>query len=145
MRFFEGKDGLEKIYEDILRTRQPVDIVRTPADEGYFGQVLYRYLDRRAELGIPSRLLAPALPGPMRWAAANDARLKRIVTWMPPAAYTAPVEVSVYGSKVAFISFGDEAVGTIVESPQIAEAMRQLYALAQIGARTLRKEADERD
>ena len=143
VRFFEGSDGLEKVYEDILRTGQPVDVVRTPADQEYFGDVdrpdsmLKRYLDRRAAIGITSHMLAPALPGPMAWAKRNDARLKRTVTWMPKSAYTAPVEISIYGSKVSFISFGDEAIGTIIESPQIANAMRQLYALAQEGARML--------
>jgi predicted transcriptional regulator len=140
VRFFEGDDGLEKLYEDILRTRATVDIVRTTADQDYFGDALdknstlRRYLDQRAALDIRSQLLAPALPGPMEWAAANDERLKRKVTWHPPKAYTAPVEINVYGNKVSFISFGDEAIGTIIESPQIAEGMRQLYALAQIGA-----------
>jgi LmbE family N-acetylglucosaminyl deacetylase/predicted transcriptional regulator len=143
VRFFEGGDGLEKLYEDILRTREEVDVVRTTADQEYFGDgrdpetMLGRYLNQRSKLGIRSQLLAPALPGPMEWAKANDVRLKRKVTWHPPKAYTAPVEVNVYGKKVSFISFGDETVGTIIESPQIAEAMRELYALAQVGAETL--------
>jgi HTH-type transcriptional regulator, sugar sensing transcriptional regulator len=141
VRFFEGADGLEKLYEDVLRTRQPVDVVRTVADQLYFGNAdeagttLRKYLDKRAELGITSQLLAPAFPGPMAWAKDNDARLKRKVTWHAPNMYTAPVEINVYGNKVSFISFGDEAVGTIIESPQIAQAMRQLYAMAQAGAK----------
>jgi predicted transcriptional regulator len=143
VRFFEGHDGLEKLYEDILRTREEVDIVRTTADQGYFGDaedntsVLAKYLNARAKLDIASQLLAPALPGPVEWAAFNDVRLKRKVTWFPPDQYTAPVEVNVYGNKVSFISFGDEAVGTIIESPQIAQAMRELYAMAQRGARAM--------
>lgn len=146
VRFFEGGDGLEKLYEDILRTRATVDIVRTTADEEYFGDgrdgstVLGKYLNARAQLGIESKLLAPALPGPMSWAKENDERLKRVVTWFPPDEYTVPVEVNVYGNKVSFISFGDETVGTIIESPQIAQAMRELYAMAQKGANALMKE-----
>lgn len=143
VRFFEGGDGLEKLYEDILRTRAEVDVVRTTADQEHFGNVeelgsvLRKYLDQRAKLDIRSQLLAPALPGPMAWAADNDERLKRTVTWHPPKAYSAPVEINVYGNKVSFISFGNETVGTIIESPQIAEAMRELYAMAQEGARAL--------
>jgi len=143
VKFFEGDDGLEKLYEDILRTRATVDIVRTTADEDNFGDgrdsssILGKYLNSRAKLDITSQLLAPALPGPINWASENDERLKRKVTWFPPAAYSAPVEINVYGNKVSFISFGDEAIGTIIESPQIAQAMRELYAMAQIGAETL--------
>lgn len=143
VRFFEGSDGLEKLYEDILRTRATVDIVRTTADQDNFGDagnaasILGKYLDTRAKLDITSQLLAPALPGPMNWAKENDERLKRTVTWFPPAAYTAPVEINVYGNKVSFISFGDEAIGTIIESPQVAQAMRELYVMAQRGAKAM--------
>ncbi|MBW4061233.1 hypothetical protein HJC99_01535 [Candidatus Saccharibacteria bacterium] len=148
VRFFEGGDGLEKLYEDILRTRAEVDIVRTPADELYFGDgrdgntILGKYLNARAALGIESQLLAPVLPGPMVWAKSNDERLKRVVTWYPPKAYESPVEVNIYGNKVSLISFGDETIGTIIESPQIAAAMRELYAMAQVGARALMAAAE---
>ncbi len=146
VRFFEGSEGLEKLYEDILRTGLEVDVVRTTADQEHFGNadrpgtVLAKYLDQRAALNVHSRLLAPALPGAMTWAAANDDRLKRTVTWHPAQAYTAPVEINVYGNKVSFISFGDETIGTIIESPQIAQAMRELYAMAQAGASEMMKE-----
>lgn len=143
VRFFEGGDGLEKLYEDILRTREPVVTVQTPADETYFGSVtetnsvLRKYLDKRAALGITSEMLAPARPGSIEWSKHNDERLKRTVTRYPQTAYVAPVEINVYGNKVSLISYGDETIGTIIESPQIAQAMRELYAMAQIGAKTL--------
>lgn len=139
VRFFQGEDGLKKIYEDHLRTKAYVSVLRTAADDGYFGEVLYRYLDKRAELNIKSELMGPALPGAVQWAGENDTRLKRTVTWIPPKNYTAPVEISIYGQKVSYISFGEEAVGMIIDSPQIAEAMRQLFAIAKVGADELMK------
>lgn len=143
VRFFEGKQGLQEIYKDHLRTREKVLVLRTPADEE-FGEVLYNYMDKRAALNIPAELLGPALEGPMRWASQNDERLNRTTDWFPPQYYTAPVEICIYGNKVSMISFGDEAVGTIIESPQIAEAMRQLYAMAKVGARHLYAEASNK-
>ncbi len=145
VRFYEGEDGLEKIYEDHLRSGQPVHVLRTPADESYFGATLYRYMDRRAALGISSELMSPAQPGAIAWARENDERLRRTTSWFPPRAYTAPVEISIYGPKVSFISFGKEAVGTIIESPQIAQAMQELYAMAKVGAgELLRREKGKR-
>ena len=38
---------------------------------------------------------------------------------------------------VSLISFGKEAIGTIIESPQIAEAFREIFAMAQVGAEVL--------
>ncbi len=137
VRFFEGEDGLEKIYEDHLRTHETVYFVRTPADEQYFGNILYKYMQQRAKMGIESHGLAPALPEAVDYARSNDGQLKREMTWFPPEAYTAPVEISAYGDKVSIVSFGEEAVGTIIESPQIAQAMRELFMMAQAGAKVM--------
>jgi hypothetical protein len=42
--------------------------------------------------------------------------------------------VAVYSSRVAITSFGEEAVAMLIESPQIADAMRQIFAMAKEGA-----------
>lgn len=137
VRFFEGKQGLQEIYKDHLRTREKVYVLQTPADRE-FGQILFNYLDKRAALGVESELMGPALPGPMEFSRQNDARLHRTSKWFPSDEYTAPVEISIYGKKVSMISFGEEAVGIIIESPQIAEAMRQLYMMAAKNATSLK-------
>lgn len=138
VRFYSGKEGLQEIYKDHLKTGGYVQVLRTTADEE-FGQVLYDYMNERAQLGIESEILGPALPGPVKWAKENNKRLKRVNHWVPPEYYNAPVEMSVYADRVSLISFGKEAVGVIIESQQIAESMRQLYKLAKIGGETLMK------
>ncbi len=141
VRYFQGKSGLTKIYEDHLRTRQDVYFVRTPADDPYFGDVLYKYMKQRAKLGIKAYGLSPYLPGFAKYAAENDAQLNRDMSWVPFESYKAPVEMSIYGNKVSLISFAEEAMGMIIESPQIAEAMRELFRLAAVGGETLRERA----
>lgn len=142
VRFYQGESGLSKIYEDHLRTGQFVHVIRTPADDENFGPLLYRYMNQRAELGIKSELLGPDLAGAVKFAAENDQRLRRITSWFPADAYQSPVEICMYGDKVSFISFGDEAVGMIIESPQIAQALREIFAMAKLGAAELMKRCD---
>jgi hypothetical protein len=137
VRFYQGKEGLTKIYEDHLRTGQDVYFVRTMADEDYFGDVLYEYMRKRAQKGIIAHGLAPRTAGTYEYAKKNDKELKRDMAWFPPAAYQAPVEISIYGDKASLISFGKEAIGTVIESPQIAEALRELFQMAKLGAKEL--------
>jgi sugar-specific transcriptional regulator TrmB len=139
VRFYEGKKGLQEIYKDHLRTREYVHVLRTPADIE-FGDVLFNYLDKRVALGVGSDMLSPEEESAVHYAKHNDQRLKRTTSWFPQQYYTAPVEISIYGKKVSMISFGEEAVGIIIESPQIADAMRQLYAMAKVGAQTLQQQ-----
>ena len=134
IQYFQGAEGLHKIYEDHLRTSEEVYFVRTPADEGHFGDILYKYMEQRAKAGIESHGLAPFSDRFYEWAEDNDERLKRDMAWFPADAYTAPVEIAIYGNKVSLISFGNEAVGTIIESPQIARALRELFGMAKVGA-----------
>jgi hypothetical protein len=137
VRFYQGKDGLTKIYEDHLRTGKDVYFVRTMADEEYFGDVLYQYMQKRAKSGIKAQGLAPYTQGTFEYAQENDKELNRDMAWFPPSAYKAPVEISIYGDKISLISFGEEAIGTIIESPQIAEALREIFQMAKIGANQL--------
>lgn len=140
VRFYQGREGLTKIYEDHLRTGQDVYFVRTIADEEYFGDVLYQYMQKRAKNNITAHGLAPYTTGTYEYAQKNDKVLKRDMAWFPPSAYKAPVEISIYGDKVSLISFGKEAIGTIIESPQIAQALRELFKMAKTGAAQLMAE-----
>ena len=47
-------------------------------------------------------------------------------TWLKPESYTAPVEVNIYGDKVALLAYGEDIMGVIIQNPPIAEAMRQM-------------------
>lgn len=140
VRYFRGKEGLRSMYEEHLKTGKDVYLLRTYADEPFFEDYLYEYLFQRAELGIKTYSLMPFDISSYSWNKKNKLKLNREVTWYPPAAYTAPVEISSFGNKVSIISFGNEAVGTILESPQIAQAIKQLIGLAQTGAQELMKQ-----
>lgn len=140
VKFYSGPDGLKEIYRDHVETAAPdLYLVRTYADEDQFQKGLYEYMDGRAAAGIRTHALMPLDRRSFRFAEANDERLNREITWYPPKAYTAPVEIAAYGNKVSLISFGDETVGTILESPQIAEGIKQLLEMAKAGADQLMK------
>jgi sugar-specific transcriptional regulator TrmB len=137
LQYLQGETVLRQVYEDHIKTGENVSLVRTYADEDFLGDELYDYLDNRAEQGIETDSLMPFDLRSFKFAQANDVRLKRKTSWYPRDAYTAPVEIAVYGDKVSIISFGDETVGTILESPQIAHALRDLFRMAKIGAASL--------
>ncbi|HEY6736620.1 MAG TPA: helix-turn-helix domain-containing protein [Candidatus Saccharimonadia bacterium] len=134
VRFYQGKAGLIQIYEDILRTRQPVSLLRTPAENAFLGlEFMKNYIAQRVKLGITVDALTPDMPQANRDPDVDQAQLFTR-TWYAPTAYQAPVEIDIYGNKVALISFGHEAIGMIIESPQVAQAMRQVFQMMKLGA-----------
>jgi len=136
VRFFQGKEGIEDIYKDQLHTGKTIRVIRSWKDRDFFGKGAYSIWRKRpAKHGIPTIMLSPDVPD-----ANNDPELdKKLLfsrTWMNKNDYTAPVEWDIYGDKVSIISFGEEAIGMIIESPQIADSMRQLFAIMDKGLRT---------
>jgi sugar-specific transcriptional regulator TrmB len=137
IRFFQGKQGIEDIYNDQIRTGKEIEFVRSTSDVKLYDYETMRKLRGKfAKMNIPRHSFSPDAPDiPTNWREVDPIRkLKR--TWMRTDDYTAPVEWGVYGNKVSIISFGEEAIGMIIESPQIAEAMRQILKLMDEGLRS---------
>lgn len=129
-RTLEGIDGVKEVYNDALRVKKDVYLLRTRADVALGGDFemdsfLRRYRDRLPILGIHTYALTPY----SKRAAKNqkigrDYAIHFHRTWMPSDAYEQPVAIHVYGDKVAFIAFGESMIATIITSPLIAESMR---------------------
>lgn len=137
IKYFQGKDEIKKIFIDMFETGESLRLLRSPADITYYDPEFFDALKaRRAHRGIKTIALTPDVPSAVH-DAEDDARNLILRTWLPERAYTAPVEWNISGDKVALISYGQEALGMVIESPQIAESFRQLFALARRGAERL--------
>ncbi len=129
IRFFTGKDGLLRMYEDQRRTGADIYFLRSDADFNALGEGLYDHLKRRAQLGIKTHGIEPDEPDNLKYSVDHDRELKRTMKFLPTGTYSSPVNIYTYGDKTALISYGEELIGTIIESSQIAAAMRQILAL----------------
>ena len=49
---------------------------------------------------------------------------------LPPDEYDSPVEIDIFGDNLAFINFSKNGMSTLIESPEIADAMRQVFLFA---------------
>ncbi|MCA9345994.1 hypothetical protein KC960_00710 [Candidatus Saccharibacteria bacterium] len=139
VRFFQGLEGIKDIYNDILRTNKDVYVVRSAHDQDLMSEVFFtEFKKKKADRGITTHMINPK-NDPAYWNKQTDKHHRTIRTQVHPELYTANVEICSYGDKVSIISFGEEAIGMIIDSPQIAEANRQLFHLAKLGAETASK------
>lgn len=129
IKFYEGAKGLEKIYEEILKEGKDFHLFRTAYESVYndkIAPIVENFIKRRVKKGIKVTAIVPSDvkdPG-------KDAGwlMKRFN--VDQRMYTAPVEIDIFGSKVAVLSFGEELIGMIFDSKQIAESLRQIFILA---------------
>ena len=147
IRFFEGVEGLRKMYDDKIDAgAKELYFIRTARAETYretFGTWFGHYLKRQTAAGIKAHALTvddeftnhdPAI----------DAARNVVRTWLRPQDYTAPVEVDAYGDRVAIFVFGKEFFGIIIESAPLAKSIREILILADRGAKTVKVTHDHK-
>lgn len=127
-----GNEGIKKVYSAILQDKNDLELLRSPHDSGYMSSQFYaEYQQNRADKGIKTKLIA--IDNPRSRAKQNPGydESKGIVqrTWIKESQYNAHVEWSVYGDKVSAITFGEQPIALTIYSKEIAESMRQIFAL----------------
>ncbi len=132
VRTLEGIDGIKTAYADTLKERKDIYLLRTIHDSKLNVDREYwsKYRKNRAELGINTYAITPVTELAKSHLENEDEQMLFHRTFLPNNSdYDAPVEIDVYGDKVALIAFGETEMATIINSPPIAEAMRQILQL----------------
>jgi len=136
IKFYEGTEGLKQVYEDTLTSTEPIRAYAN-VDDMHKGLPNYfpDYYRHRAEKGIKIRAIVPKTPiGSAR--GAFDAEEKRETAFVPAEEYYFSPEINIYDNKVMIASWL-EKLGVIIESAEIADAMKKIYELAWAEAKRL--------
>ncbi len=134
VRFYEGISGLKDVYEDTLTSHEQIRAYANVNEMhealiGYFP----KYYERRVGKGISIRTIIPDSPiGKNR--ASKDKEEMRESILVPAEKYNFSPEINIYDNKVMIASWR-ERLGIIIESAEIADAMKKIYELAWIGAK----------
>ncbi len=139
IRFYEGVEGMKQVYEDTLTATEPIVAYATYEDmhkalPGYFPA----YYRRRAEKGIFARGIVPETPLARERVRENKNEARELAL-VPADKYTFSPDIEIYDNKVVIASWR-EKLGIIIESGEIADAMKKIFELAWIAAKGMEKE-----
>lgn len=142
VRFYEGTDGLKQVYEDTLTSRETILAYANVEDmhatlKSYFP----RYYHRRAGKGIAIRTIMTETPMNIE-RASRDTEEARETALVPKEQYQFHPEINIYDNKVMIASWREE-LGIIIESAEIADAMKKIFELSWAEAKRL--DAKERE
>lgn len=130
-RTLTGREGLREVHRDVLNTGETMYLIRTPFDSKY-DDLISVFRKKRAAKGIKTIALTPATPHAKQYAVnGTDEKYLLERTMIPLDVYTSPVEIMIYGKKVALISYGEEEIVTLITSPLIAAAFREIFLMLQ--------------
>jgi len=128
--FFEGIEGMKKVYEDILETKRNV---RAFSGIGGVGEELLKWLHeyyepKRIKNQIFVRNIANEAPNLEKIMPAGELRENKII---PSKTYPIKLEIVIYGEKVGYTTVRKDSVpiALLVENKEIAESMKSIFEL----------------
>ncbi len=136
VRFYEGIEGLTQVYEDTLTSHETIRAFATVDDmHAALPNYFPKYYKRRASAGIEIRAIIPSTEiGKER--ALRDKEEARESALVPADKFYFSPEINVYDNKVMIASWR-EKLGIIIESSEVADAMKKIYELAWAEAKRL--------
>lgn len=143
VQFFEGHEGIKTVYEDTLTSKEDIRAYASIENmhktlPGYFPE----YYKRRAARNIKIRAILPDTPEARERVKHNkeEARETRLV---PSEKYAISPEINIYENKIVFMSLV-EKFALIIESLELADALKKSFELAWEGAKKLSQTENEK-
>jgi sugar-specific transcriptional regulator TrmB len=129
VRFFEGKDGLNKLYEDILFETQDIRLIRSPMDDDTLElkDLVASQIEKQVKKGIKTRVISPAKNMSLSHISQNDKNNSVTRCWVPWEQFNVPAQILIYGDKVGITSYKDNLFTTIIENKNIAETFKIFF------------------
>lgn len=137
---FYGQEGIKMIWDKVIATKAPYYFVRSRYDEIADRDALEDFKKARVNSGIESEDITPSEFTNNTNKDSQKWLLTR--TLLPPDEYDSPVEIDIFGDNVAFLNYAKDGMSTLIESPEIADAMRQFFLFAK---KYIRKATDQSD
>lgn len=129
VHFFEGTEGVKTVYENSLGSLETVRTYGSPVGiPGLSPNYFEDYYKRLAKKNIDVKILYPGN---------NDIQKS---SGKESGKYGLPPELSIYDNKVVFVS-GAEKFGMIIESKELAEALKKAFDLSWKEAKQLSKKS----
>jgi sugar-specific transcriptional regulator TrmB len=136
VRFFEGWEGVKKVYEDTLTAKSELlNFANSAVVRQYWPSYDDEYVAERVKRGIHLRGISPDDEAG-RHVHGEDKRKMREIRLVPVKDFDFTNEINIYDHKVAICSFdsglkGDaDMFGVIIESKEVAETQRQIFEMA---------------
>ena len=129
VRFYEGREGMEQVYEDTLTSHETI-LAYANVNEMHAAMPDYfpKYYKRRTNKGIHIRAIIPSNKEGVERVSKDKDEARESALVPDDKVYFSP-EINIYDNKIMIASW-KEKLGIIIESKEIYEAMKTIYELA---------------
>jgi sugar-specific transcriptional regulator TrmB len=127
VKFYEGKEGIIKIYEQLLQQGKNIDSFEDKGEmSAYIPEYSSEYPSRRVKKNIFNRVIAPA----DNQINQNDPKFMRETRFVPTAQFPFRMDIKISGGLVSLITFQkDDAVGILIENREVSDNFKILFEM----------------
>ncbi len=140
--FYEGKQGMEQVYEDTLTSHETI-LAYANVNEMHSALPDYfpKYYQRRTKKGIHIKAIIPSNKAGIERVSKDKDEARESALVPEDKIYFSP-EINIYDNKVMIASW-KEKLGIIIESKEISEAMKTIFGLSWAEAKRLEKNLNQ--
>ena len=132
IKFYEGHEGMLSVYYEILDLPVGSEVLGFATFEGIYKlfskKEIDSYIKKRAAKKIKQKLIVPTDEYAQNHTIENKKEFRETIM-VPKNKFSITSEINIYQNKVAIVSLGEEQVGVIIESKQMADTQRAIFNL----------------
>jgi len=130
VQFYEGKEGIKTIHEDIIKNKPEEVLVYGNTGKHYEVMEWYfpRYIRERVKNKIKARVINERSKLTEEMIKKTEKEELRKTRFFPKG-ISFPTIKYIYGNKVAMLSFDKDVVGIVIDNKNLAEGERQAFEL----------------
>lgn len=138
--YYEGVDGLLSIYEDMINTKEPYEMLAFSKASDLIPifpeKFLANYVQKKIEIGITTRTLVPDTEENRKYFEVytknNPGNLYPRMKYVAPGEFSFKGEITIYGdSKISITDFNENRLtGVVIEDPALNKMMRAIFELS---------------
>lgn len=129
VRFYEGKNGLIAVRDEILKSKEKKAYSLYNADkiqEVFTEEERKSFSVKRLSKGVFSNSLYTSSKGPIF---VDNKLNKTDFTYIPNDIYNSPIDITVFDYKVVITSLKEPLLSVLIESQDIADSFKQMFDL----------------
>jgi sugar-specific transcriptional regulator TrmB len=133
VRYFEGVEGVRKVYQDTLTADgELLNFANSAVVRDFWKEYDKEYVNKRIKKGIFLKGIAPD-DAMGRKVHGKDNKSLREIRLVNAKEFPIHNEINIYDNKVAIVSFAEDEAdlfGVIIESKEVAETQKQVFEMA---------------
>jgi len=128
VQFFEGIEGIQKVYEDLLAEKNDILLIQSPfdADLPELKSIILKQIEKQVANNIHTRVITPLIEITKDWIHKDEENLvTRCI--VPEKTFEIPAQIIIYGNKIGISSIKKPFITTIIEDANICDSFKIIF------------------